>query len=274
MNTEIQDLRRVVLRAQRRGGKVVVGGHSLGGTITTAYATWDFNGRAGRARASSGLVFIDGGSRPTPITAERRGADARRRCSTASPWLALRRASPRRSPACSTPAGALGVMLDPERAVDRPELRRCSRRTSSRRCRSTNAGQYGYALDTETSPPALAAAQAHLGHLAASGDPRGWVDDGELTPLERFADMFSGWGLKGLDGTAWYHPLRLTIDAGAVADGNANPAQKVLGVHATHGHDLPRKLRMYAFGAALGGTARARCDARAGAPVPHPGAAA
>ena len=65
----------------------------------------------------------------------------------------------------------------------------------------TNVGQYGYALDTETSPPALAAAQAHLGHLAASGDPRGWDDAGELTPIERFAEMFSGWGLKGLDGT-------------------------------------------------------------------------
>ena len=96
--------------------------------------------------------------------------------------------------------------------------------------RVTNAGQYGYALDTETSPAGLVAAQAHLGHLAASGDPRDWDDAGELTPLERFADMFGGWGLKGLDGTAWYHPQRLTIDAGAVAAGNANPAQKVLGV--------------------------------------------
>jgi hypothetical protein len=68
------------------------------------------------------------------------------------------------------------------------------------------------------------------------------------------ADVVSGWGLKGLDGTAWYHPMRLTIDAGAVAAGNANPAQKVLGVHATHGDDLPRSLRLLAFGAALGGT--------------------
>ena len=65
--------------------------------------------------------------------------------------------------------------------------------------------------------------------------------------------MFSGWGLKGLDGTAWYHPQRLTIDSGAVAAGNANPAQSVLDVHATHGHDLPKRLRIYAFGAALGG---------------------
>ena len=47
MNTEIQDLRRVVLRAKRLGGKVVVGGHSLGGSITTAYATWDFGGKPG-----------------------------------------------------------------------------------------------------------------------------------------------------------------------------------------------------------------------------------
>jgi hypothetical protein len=117
----------------------------------------------------------------------------------------------------------------------------------------TNAGQYGYALDVGTSPRALAAAQAHLGHLAAAGDPRGWGDAGALTPLRRMATAFGGWGLRGLDGTAWYHPLRLTIDAAAVAAGNRNPAQRVLGVHAVHGHDLPRRLRMYAFAASLGG---------------------
>ena len=38
-----------------------------------------------------------------------------------------------------------------------------------------------------------------------------------------------------------------------MADGNANPAQKVLGVRATHGKDLPKTLQLYAFGAALGG---------------------
>ena len=56
-----------------------------------------------------------------------------------------------------------------------------------------------------------------------------WDDAGELTPVDRFAKMFSGTGVLGHDGTAWYHPLRLTIDAGAVGDGNANPAQDVLG---------------------------------------------
>jgi hypothetical protein len=118
---------------------------------------------------------------------------------------------------------------------------------------ATNAGAYGYALDTATSPAALVAAQAHLGHLATSGNPRHWDDANELTPLRRYADAFSGWGLKRLDGTAWYHPLRLTIDAGAVADGNANDAQSVLDVHATRGRELPKSLRIYAFGAALGG---------------------
>jgi hypothetical protein len=117
----------------------------------------------------------------------------------------------------------------------------------------TTVGGFGYALDTETSPPGLVAAQAHLGRLAASGDPRGRDQAGELTPVKRYADMFAGWGLKGLDGTAWYHPRRLTIDSGAVAAGNANDAQAVLDVRATHGHDLPKGLRLYAFGAALGG---------------------
>jgi hypothetical protein len=118
---------------------------------------------------------------------------------------------------------------------------------------ATNVGGYGYALDTKTSPMGLIAAQAHLGQLAATGDPRGWDPSGALTPIQRFADMFSGTGLVGLDGTAWYHPQRLTLDSGAVADGNANPTQAILDVRATHGHDLPKALRIYAFGAALGG---------------------
>jgi hypothetical protein len=116
----------------------------------------------------------------------------------------------------------------------------------------TNEAQYGFALDNDTSPPTLAAAQGHIGHLATSGNPRGWIDD-EISPIRRFAAMFCGKGLPGLDGTAWYHPVRLTLDSRAVADGNANPAQGVLNVRAVHGDDLSRKTKIYAFGAALGG---------------------
>jgi hypothetical protein len=130
--------------------------------------------------------------------------------------------------------------------------------------RSPAPSSYGFALDTATSPAGLVA--AHLGHLAAAGDPRGWDPGGELTPIQRFADMFSGTGLTGVDGTAWYHPQRLTIDSGAVGAGNANPAQKLLDVRATHGDavDVP----IYAFAAALGGP-RVLAGARALARQSH-----
>jgi pimeloyl-ACP methyl ester carboxylesterase len=247
MNTEIQDLRRVVQRAEKLGGKVVVGGHSLGGTITTAYATWDFSGRPG-AKGLAGLLLIDGGSGPTPVST----ADARKNLDTVNngtPWLQFGGiAAPFTGLFNST--GSLGVLKDP----NSPSVGQASGLLPANLVPPTpvtNVGQYGYALDTATSPAGLVAAQAHLGHLTASG---GWDDANELTPIARYAQAFAGWGLKGLDGTAWYHPLRLTIDAGAVAAGNANPAQKVLGVKATHGKDLPRQIKIYAFGASLGGT--------------------
>ena len=74
-----------------------------------------------------------------------------------------------------------------------------------------------------------------------------------MTPIDRYARMFAGAGMRGLDGTAWYHPLRLTIDAGAVGGRQRNAAQRVLGVRATHGDDLPEGMRIYAFAASLGG---------------------
>jgi hypothetical protein len=250
MKTEVGDLRRVVQLAQRRHARrIVVGGHSLGGSITTAYATWDFNGTAG-AKGLAGLVFIDGGSSPTPVTADQ----ARQSLSDlngSSPWLVFGGIpAPFTGLFNIVAAGLVEIEPNaPSRLGDWPGLPSNLKAPVP----VTNVGGYGYALDTETSPAGLVAAQAHLGHLAASGDPRGWDRAGELTPIKRYADAFSGWGLEGLDGTAWYHPRRLTIDAGAVGDGNANDAQGVLDVHATHGHDLPRKLRLYAFGAALGG---------------------
>jgi len=250
MRVAVGDLRRVVLEAQRHRRRVVLGGHSLGGTITTAYATWDFGGRPG-ARGLSGLVYIDGGSGRAPVTAAAAAkslADLR----AGSPWLTFG-SIPSPYTGLFNSTGAAGVILDP----NGPSIGQAWPALPANLkppIPVTNAAQYGYALDTATSPPSLAAAQAHLGHLAASGNPRGWDQAGELTPLRRYAVMFSGWGLRGLDGTAWYHPLRLTIDAGAVANGNANPAQRVLGVNATEGRALPRGLRIYAFGAALGGT--------------------
>ena len=61
--------------------------------------------------------------------------------------------------------------------------------------------------------------------------------------------------MNNVDGTEWYFPQRLTNDTRAVNAGNASPAQTVLGLHATMGHNLPKNLLIYAFGAALGGPA-------------------
>jgi pimeloyl-ACP methyl ester carboxylesterase len=115
MATEVGDLRKVVRRAARLGGKVVLGGHSLGGTITTAYATWDFGGKPGAADLD-GLVFIDGGSRTEPISAD----DARAALAdlaTSSPWLAFGGiAAPFTGLFNST--GSLSVKLAPGRPSD------------------------------------------------------------------------------------------------------------------------------------------------------------
>ena len=47
MAVALDDARAVVLRARAHGRRqVVLGGHSLGASLTVAYAAWDFNGRA------------------------------------------------------------------------------------------------------------------------------------------------------------------------------------------------------------------------------------
>jgi hypothetical protein len=80
-----------------------------------------------------------------------------------------------------------------------------------------------------------------------------WNAAGALTPPKRWATVLSGPGVLGADGVEWYFPLRLTIDTfDAIGNGLRNPAQRILGVHATMGRHLPRTLLMYAFGAAGG----------------------
>jgi pimeloyl-ACP methyl ester carboxylesterase len=252
MNVEINDLHRVVDAAGRFGRRVVLGGHSLGGSITTAYATWDFNGKPG-AKGLSGLVYIDGGSNPVPVTPQA-ATQSLQGLQSSSPWLSFG-GIPAPFAGLFSATGSCGTVYDPNRpslGYTFPLLPANLKPPLPAGVVPTNEAQYGFAVDNDTSPPSLAAAQGHIGHLATSGNPRGWVDD-EISPIGRFAAMFCGKGIRSIDGTAWYHPLRLTIDSGAVADGNANPAQSVLDVHATHGHDLGRKMKIYAFGAALGG---------------------
>ena len=254
MNVAVEDLHNVIGAAKKVGGKVVLGGHSLGGSVVTAYATWDFNGRAG-ADDLAGLVYIDGGSNPTAVSAQQASQELQALdAPSASPWLAFGGiAAPYAGIFSAT--GSAGALLDP----NGPSLGQGSGLLPSAIVPPvpvTNVGQYGYSLNVATSPSSLAAAQAHLGQgLAATGPVHGWNGTGALTPIDRFATMFSGAGMNNVDGTEWYFPQRLTDDTAAVGNGNANPAQSVLDVDSTMGHNLPRNLLIYAFGAHLGGAA-------------------
>ena len=236
MNVAVEDLHRVIGAAKQRGGKVVLGGHSLGGSVVTAYATWDFNGRAG-ADDLAGLVYIDGGSGPSTMTAAQANQELQAlKAPSASPWLSFGGiAAPFAGLYNAT--GSLAALLDP----NSPSLGQNSGLLPTNivpPVRVTNVGQYGYALNVATSPASLAAAQAHLGAgVATAGPVHGWNGAGALTPITRFATMFSGDGINDVDGTEWYFPQRLTNDTAVVNNGSASPAQSVLDVHA---HDGPR----------------------------------
>ena len=148
-----------------------MGGHSLGGTITTAYATWDFGGKAG-ARGLSGLVFIDGASRPEAVTVAAAN-DSLAKLRAGSPWLTIG--------GIPTPFVGLfntGGSLNALKAPNAPSLTQNFALLPANLkppVPPTNLAQYGYALDTQTSPSSLALAQGHIGSLAPSGSPRGWV---------------------------------------------------------------------------------------------------
>jgi hypothetical protein len=248
MKVAVEDLHHVIAAARRQGRKVILGGHSLGGSVVTAYATWDFAGAPG-ARDLAGLVYIDGGSSATAVTA----ATARREIralAAETPWLAFSRV-PAPNLGLFSAAGSTAAVIAPNEAslsqsfpltpgvLKPPEA-------------ATNLATFGFDTDVQTSQLVFAA-QAHVGSLDTSVSPAGWRRNGAITPVQRWADMLSGTGLSNVDGSEWYFPQRLTDDTGAVDQGNANPAQKVLDVHATMGHRLPRSLRIYAFGA-YGGT--------------------
>ena len=244
MKVAVEDLHDVIGAARKLGGKVVLGGHSLGGSVVTAYATWDFNGKPG-ADELAGLVYDDGGSSDTAVTAAAAAAELNT-LSTSTPWLAF----------SGVPAPDLGLFSAVGSTValiapNQPSLSQSFPFTPAVLKppeQATNLGTFGFDTDVKTSKLVFAA-QAHVGRLNTSVSPAGWFRDGAITPITRWASMLSGTGLDNVDGSEWYFPQRLTDDAGAVDQGNANPAQKVLGVDATMGHQLPKTLRIYAFGA-------------------------
>ena len=258
MNVAVHDTRKVVKAAKKNDRTVVMGGHSLGGGITTAYATWDFNGKPG-AKGLSGLVFIDGAAanspttRPLPTAEEAQANVDELNDPSTSPFITLVQPFPWIAGVFNATGSSAAVEDPDELSIFGSWALAPANLTPP--VPATNAGQYGYAVDETTSPDSLALVQSHIGQLAASGDPRGW-QDGELGSVHRAASVFSEYvgydGQKtGEDGTSWYHPTKLSMDAGAINNGVDNPAQAIYGDHATMGDSV--KLPMYSFDTSLGG---------------------
>jgi pimeloyl-ACP methyl ester carboxylesterase len=254
MKVAVEDLHHVIEAAHKQGGAVVLGGHSLGGNVVTAYATWNFGGTPG-ANGLSGLVYDDGGSSPVPVTEAKAQEELKKLEEPSStPWLSF---GGIQAPfaglfvvtgAAATQIEPGGISLAGTSPLVPAELKPPCKN-------ATNEAQFGFGVDVETSPASLTAAQAHVGHLVKPAVPAEgtctWSGEGALTPIHRFAEMFYGEGLIGQDGSEWYFPARLTIDTGAVAEGNENPAQKVLGLEATQGHNLPKNLKILAIDSEL-----------------------
>jgi pimeloyl-ACP methyl ester carboxylesterase len=248
LKVAIEDLHDVIGAARKLGGQVVLGGHSLGGSVVTAYATWNFGGKPG-ADELGGLVYDDGGSSTSPVTASA-ARTALATLSKSTPWLAF----------SGVPAPLLGLFsaVGSTAALVAPNELSLSQSFSLTPSvlqppeAATNLATFGYDTDVKTSKLVFAA-QAHVGQLNTGVSPAGWSGAGAISPIDRWAGMLSGTGMTNVDGSEWYFPQRLTDDTGAVDQGNANPAQKVLDVNATMGHKLPKSLRIYAFGA-FGGT--------------------
>ncbi len=144
LNVAVQDLHIVISAAKKLGGKVVLGGHSLGGSVVTAYATWDFGGHAG-ADQLAGLVYIDGGSTP-PVSAQAATQTLTAlEAPSASPWLEFGGiAAPYAG--LFEASGAASALLDPNGT----SLGQTSGLLPSDivpSVRVTNVGQYGYALE-------------------------------------------------------------------------------------------------------------------------------
>ncbi len=249
-----------VIELARQGGKrtVILGGHSLGGAEASIYPAWDFDGQPGY-RDIAGIVGIDGGApmagtgQPAVATAAQADA-ALTKLASGSPWLDLLGLG---LPWVTGPLAELAGLA----SVKQPNAQSIGQnfpllpKELKPPVPASNLAQLGYAFDASTSPAALSLIHVHSGHLAATGTPRGWVNDGP-TPIQNLAFAFSQEPLGPVD---WYYPERLTIDVGAAGSLTQTPAATALGLRLYHVHDVD--VPLYAIQTSLGGTDNAVANA-------------
>jgi pimeloyl-ACP methyl ester carboxylesterase len=262
--TQLRDLRSVVQRARAGGRRVILGGHSAGASTAVAYAAWDFGGRAGY-RDIDGLVLIDGGllgsfasadlKRAKRELADIRGGDV---------FLDLLGFGIPEIAGIFAQTGALYAYERPD-AVSTLQTFALLPEQFKPPFPVTNEAQLGYAFDESTSPKALELIHIRAGRLAASGDPRRW-QDGELTPIRRFAKAYAGNDPNAIE---WYYPRRLLLDIDAASFLRQTPAARYLGLRLLHGREIDVPVYAFSTGLTRGAVARGARRLALRSRVPH-----
>jgi pimeloyl-ACP methyl ester carboxylesterase len=247
MGVALNDAHAVVQLARRHGHKVVLGGHSLGASLTAAYAAWDFNGRPGY-KDLAGLVLIDGGllgSFDAYNLAQAQQAVAT--LQTSSPFLDLLGVTLPEAAGLFAEVGGLYAKHAPTESATTLQAFPLLPPAFNPPFPVTNRALLGYAFDRDSSPADLGLLHVNGGVLAPSGSPRDWVDGG-VTPVSRLAATF---GQEPTNAVEWYFPTRLTIDTNGADQMTQNDVASFLGLRLTHTRKV--NLPLYAIATDLSG---------------------
>ncbi len=248
MEVALNDARAVVQKARAHGRRqVVLGGHSLGASLTVAYAAWDFNGRPGY-RDLKGLVLIDGGLLGSfdaydLAQAQRALADLQ----NSSPFYDLLGLGFPEVAGIFAEVAALYAEKAPTASAQSLQSFALLPAQFNPPFPVTNRALLGYAFDRDSSPADLSLIHINGGGLAASGDPRDWVDGG-VTPVSRLAATY---GQEPANALEWYFPTRLTIDTNSADQMRPNEVANFLGLRLFHTRKV--NLPLYAIATDLAG---------------------
>jgi pimeloyl-ACP methyl ester carboxylesterase len=262
LTVTLEDIRAVVLAAKgtsRTKRNVVLGGHSLGGSLTDLYASWDFNGTPGYSDVK-GLVLIDGGARgtfgnaPDATTVNNQIAAL----STGSPFsLLIDGLSPSLGyyqgvfPELAAKFATATTGIKNGNLLPKANSAMQSLIASFPAFKSftstdllNNEAQLGYAFDRDTSPQGVKLLQFNMGSLKSkpsNGGARAWQDGG-LTDLKDVKTLF---GTEPGNFVEWYFPKRLSIDVGAATTLQRSDLTDSLGLRPWHLADV--NVPLYAF---------------------------
>ena len=276
MASTIADLRAVLAKvpADQRQAHVVLAGHSLGATIATQYAAWDFEGSAGHEELA-GLVLIDGvtGDEGKPLTITQAQYET---SGVPSPMGTLPSLSQLRVgtryfafPLLEStlfPVGlgtAMRASWNPD-IVEKDVPRAQAFQTlflMDRLPRFTNRGAFGLAFDAASCPVSIAAVnagQATGGALTSSSSPfgggtvlkptelsatYGWLEYDQVEPKEvtSLSEFALAWLRPGVDFGEWYFPSRVLLDVGLGSSLVLQPSEWPVtahGLRAMHGREI------------------------------------